>query len=335
MKKWLGLIGALLILVSCGDNVVTINGEGVKAEELDKILAVRVQQYVAQGNELNDDDKENIRQELLQGLVDQTLLRQKAEELNIEAAQEDIDEQYQSFLEQFDSEEEAQGFLDEQGYSVKELKRDMTVDLQVQKLLENELYPLADPNEEDVAAFYDEHPDYFVEPEQIQARHIIIALAADDTEEQKTLARKKIQDVLDLALQGEDFAELAKLHSEGPSAPQGGDLGWFRRGQMVAPFEEAAFVLDVGEISGIVETQFGFHIIQVEDKKEAGVTSLEDAASTIKDFMRQDKLPALYEEYLGNLTENAEIVYSSKAETQEEQGVETPVDTEEVVEEEM
>lgn len=118
--------------------------------------------------------------------------------------------------------------------------------------------------EEELESFYSQNFSRFNIPEQRSARHILIKTSEADS--QDTLSEKydRASQVLELARSGEDFAELAKQFSEGPSGPQGGDLGSFTRGRMVKPFDDAAFALNKGEISDIVETQFGFHIIKLE-----------------------------------------------------------------------
>jgi len=315
LKSGLALLAVSLLWISCGDPVAKVNGKAIQAEDLEKIVSVRVQQYEAQGYALSDEEMQDIRQELLDGLVDQTLLLQQARSSKIKLEDGRVDEQYQTFLAQFATEEEAVSFLEEQGYSVKMLKDDIEVDLLVQKFLENELFPKADPEASEVQAFYDDNPDYFNVPESIHARHILIKVSEEEGEgHSREDALERIRNIETQLAEGEDFAELAKVLSEGPSGAEGGDLGWFSRGQMVPPFEEAAFALSDGAISPIVETNFGFHLIKMEGRKEASVTPLEEVEESIIEFLRQDKLPALYDEYMADLKSNADIEYFSSEE---------------------
>jgi len=306
------LIALLAILASCnGEPVSKVNGEKILLSDLDKIVSVRVQQYEAQGQTLEAADIAAVREELLTGLVDQALLRQEAEELKLSPDEEKVEEQYQNFLAQFETEEEAMSFLEEQGYDVKMLKKDISVDLLVQSLLEQELYPLADPDDAAVEAFYNDNPQYFTNPESVHARHILIKVASDMAPEASTKeeAMDRMEQVLTQLDEGADFAELASAVSEGPSSAQGGDLGWFSRGQMVAEFEDAAFNLEAGEISPIVETQFGLHVIKMEERKEAGTSSLDEVRESIVNYLRQEKLPGLYDEYITSLRSEADIEY--------------------------
>lgn len=315
LKSGLALLAVSLLWISCGDSVAKVNGEAIQTDELEKIVSVRVQQYEAQGYALSDEELQDIRQELLEGLVDQTLLLQQAHDSKMKLEEGQVEEQYQTFLAQFATEEEAVSFLEEQGYSVKMLKKDIEVDLLVQKFLEAELFSKANPEDSEVQAFYDDNPSYFNVPESIHARHILIKVSDEEGQgHSREDALERIQNVETQLAEGADFAELAKVLSEGPSGVEGGDLGWFSRGQMVPPFEEAAFALEDGAISPIVETNFGFHIIKMEGRKEASVTPLEEVKESIIEFLRQDKLPALYDEYMADLKSTADIEYFSSEE---------------------
>jgi len=145
-------------------------------------------------------------------------------------------------------------------------------------------------SEKDIDDFYAGNPEKFATEETIRARHILFKVGPDAGEDEKKEARKKAEDVLEKARGGEDFAELAKAYSQGPSGPKGGDLGSFGRGKMVPPFEEAAFSLKPGEISGIVETRFGYHIIKVEERTDAVTVSRANAADQITEFLKAQKV---------------------------------------------
>ncbi len=144
-------------------------------------------------------------------------------------------------------------------------------------------------NEDDVKSYYNEHKKEFEKEKQIHARHILFRLAKDAPKEQVEKVRKEAEKVLALARQGKDFAKLAKQYSQGPSAKNGGDLGFFTRKQMVPAFADAAFALKPGQISDLVRTSFGFHIIKVEQIREAKTTSFEDAKKEIELKLKREK----------------------------------------------
>lgn len=144
-----------------------------------------------------------------------------------------------------------------------------------------------EPTEEQLQVYYDEQRASWDTPEQVRARHILLRAAADATEEDTTALRQRAVDIRKRALEGEDFADLAREFSEDSTASAGGDLGYFGRGVMTAPFEEAAFALQPGEISDIVQTQFGLHIIRVDDRKEAHTRTLEEVRDEIRSAVQK------------------------------------------------
>ncbi|MDR3305417.1 MAG: peptidylprolyl isomerase [Clostridiales Family XIII bacterium] len=140
----------------------------------------------------------------------------------------------------------------------------------------------ADPiTDEEAQAYYDANPTYFTTPFSVSASHILIT-DADHTDEN----RAKIEDILAKAKAGEDFAELAAEYSDDSSAASGGDLGSFGAGEMVPEFEEAAFALEAGEISDVVETEFGYHIIKLTDRQEESVQPFDEAKESIVNYLQ-------------------------------------------------
>lgn len=137
------------------------------------------------------------------------------------------------------------------------------------------------PSDEDIQARYDANPDDYRKPEEVHARHILFKMPPDGTPEQKDAVRAQATDVLKQLEAGGDFAALAQKHSQDGTASSGGDLGWFGRARMVPQFEQAAFALEPGSLSNIVETQFGFHVIKVEEKRPESVESVTEARPKI------------------------------------------------------
>jgi peptidyl-prolyl cis-trans isomerase D len=182
-------------------------------------------------------------------------------------------------------EEELQAFYEEN-------KNNYMTDPQIK--LDFILFPLdtdkkPEISSEEVESFYRQNISRYSIPEQRKARHILLKTTAEDSEDVLSEKREKAEQILELARSGEDFAELARQYSEGPSGPRGGDLGSFPRGRMVKPFDDAAFALNEGEISDIVETQFGFHIIKVEKIEPAHIKTLEEAKDEIAAQLQEQK----------------------------------------------
>jgi peptidyl-prolyl cis-trans isomerase D len=140
-------------------------------------------------------------------------------------------------------------------------------------------------NEWEIRAYYEDNPSMFKQEKEVRARHILFRVPSDATEDEEEKIREKALSVLEQARSGQDFAELAREYSEGPSNEQGGDLGYFSEGQMVEPFEEAAFNMEEGQISDLVKTTYGYHIIKVEDIKEERVKDFEEVRDQILDIL--------------------------------------------------
>ena len=143
--------------------------------------------------------------------------------------------------------------------------------------------------DKDVEEYYKNHPKEFEKPETVKARHILIGFKGDMTEDQKKELRKKAEDVLKKAKGGDDFAQLASEYSDDPgSKTKGGELGYFPKGNMVPEFENAAFNLKPGEISNVIETPYGYHIIKVEDKKAGEMPAFDSIKEQVRVKATQD-----------------------------------------------
>ena len=158
--------------------------------------------------------------------------------------------------------------------------------------------PEVSVSEADVQEYYDTYKDdLFTDEQQVRARHILFSVSENDSNEAKAETRTTALGVLERAREGEDFASLAEEFSQDEgTAEQGGDLGFFGRGRMVEPFEEVAFSLDVGQISDLVETTFGFHVIKVDEIRSAEVRPLEDVADQVTETLLERESRRLAEE---------------------------------------
>jgi peptidyl-prolyl cis-trans isomerase C len=188
-----------------------------------------------------------------------------------------------------------------------EVKIQITRGLAIRELIEQQISSKIVITEVETRAYYDGNPQMFKQPEQVKASHILIKVDADTVEAQKAEARKKIETVQQKVKDGGDFAELAKEYSEGPSKDRGGDLGYFKRGQMVKPFEDAAFAMKTNEVSGIIETRFGYHIIKVYDKKPEQNLAYADVKDKLSQRMKQEKVEKEANQYINQLKKDSKI----------------------------
>jgi peptidyl-prolyl cis-trans isomerase C len=178
----------------------------------------------------------------------------------------------------------------------------------VQVFIQSQIESLVAVSGEEVDAFFVDNPEMFQRPEQVRARHILIKVEDGATPAQREEAMARATAARERAVAGEDFAALAIELSEGATAPHGGDLGWASRGQMVASFDDAVWALEVGEISGVVESKFGYHVIKLEAKRAATAVPLEEARPNIENLLRQERTGEALSVLLKALNEQATIV---------------------------
>jgi peptidyl-prolyl cis-trans isomerase D len=159
--------------------------------------------------------------------------------------------------------------------------------------------------DEEIKQYYEAYKDNYKQDAKVKASHILISVDENADKAEVKKAKAKIEKIYAQAKKGADFAKLAQKYSEGPSSTVGGELGWFDKKSMVKPFADKAFSMKVGDVSEPVRTRFGFHIIKLEDKKEAGTQTLADVKSKIKATISEDKAAGSIHEKLDNAIDMA------------------------------
>ena len=213
--------------------------------------------------------------------------------------------------------------LEQSGTTEEEARKQIAENIPIQKFFES-LCKDTEVSDEDVAKFYEENIEEFETPESIRASHILVKVESATNEVEKAAAKAKIEGLLKQVREGADFAELAKANSDCPSKEQGGDLGFFGKGAMVPAFEKAAFALETNQVSDVVETPFGFHIIKLIERKAASKEPLEKVAKMIKSYLENQAKGAIVESYVEGLVTNVEYkahekldLFSAKAAAEE------------------
>src|SRR5262249_42661514 len=197
--------------------------------------------------------------------------------------------------------------LKDRGMTVDSLKSDARTDLSVNKVMDGAVANIPGPTDAEAKDFYEKNPDKFKEDEQVRASHILVRVDPNADAKMKARAKAEIDSVLKQAKSGADFAQLAQQHSQDGSAAQGGDVGYFPKGQMVPEFDQAAFALPVGQVSGVVTTQFGYHVIKVTDRKPARTIPLDEAMPRIKGYLEQQKKQKAAETFIDGLKKKSKI----------------------------
>jgi len=299
---------------------VTLNGVDITEAELQEIIKPQLEKMAQQGKQLTpafaQTLEKRLRQQALDRIIIGRLLDEKANEANIVVTEEEVINQINVLLAAQKpplSLEEFKKKTVESGQSFDKVKEQVRKGLAYQKIVEAQWAGKINITEEDAKKYYDENPTKFEVKEQVRASHILIKPDTTDSEadpnQAKAEAKAKIQGLLEQIKGGADFAELAKANSDCPSAARGGDLDFFTRGKMVPPFDKAAFELEVGKVSDIVETRFGYHIIKVTDHKDASTTSFEQARNSLIVQLTQRKQAEIANKYIESLKAAADIVY--------------------------
>ncbi len=288
--------------------VAEVNGVIITQKDFEQAMNSVQQNIMHQtGQPMNPAQYAEIRDEVLDNLINREVLYQETQRLEITVDDATVDQQLERVKGQFPSEAEFKQMLTGMRMDETAVRQQFRQDLSIQKLINDQVVEAVKVPEEDVRAFYDGHPEHFEQSAQVQARHILLKVEPDADDAQKQAAREKLTDIQAQLKDGGDFAELASTHSDCPSGQQGGDLGYFGKGQMVQPFEAAAFTLEAGETSDIVETRFGYHLIQVLDSKPGSTVSYDDSKERIEQFLKKDQVQKEVESYVSKLRGEAKV----------------------------
>lgn len=236
----------------------------------------------------------------LDNLITQELIAQEAKASSVTVSDADVTAEIDLIKKSFGSDEEFNATLAQYGMTLETLQKDTKVNLTIRKILE----PQTDVTDAEIQQFYDENKASLGTPEQVQASHILVA------------TKEEADAILAELKQGADFATLAKEKSIDPgSKDKGGDLGFFGKGAMVPEFEEAAFALKVNELSGVVQTEHGFHIIKKTAEKAAVVPTFEEKKEEIRKQLVATEANELSEAWMAKIREKAKITNTLATET--------------------
>ncbi len=263
--------------------VAYVNGEAISGADLE--MAV-LELEARTGQPVPADQRDQVVREELDQLIGQRLLLQESLLRKIAVLEAEIDARIAELRAQFPSEEAFAQTLELRQMTLARLRADTRQGLQVAAMLNVELAGDTAVTPEQVTEFYEKNPSQFQQGERVRASHILIGVPENADATAKEQARARAVGVLNQVKAGEDFAALAKQYSEDPgSGPNGGDLGYFERGQMVGPFEEVAFSLAPAQTSDLVESPFGYHIIRVVDKQASRTIPITEVRQQVQRFL--------------------------------------------------
>ena len=288
-------------------DVAKVNGVGVTRTDFDREKARLTQQLAMSGQPASADVMVEIEKRALDAVINRELLYQSSQKDGVKVEEKELDEKIKEVKDHFKTEEEYTAALAKMSVTEAELRKHFKIDLMIRQYIEKAMTGKTEVSEEKVREYYDTNPNFFKQPEQVKASHILVQVAEGADEKTKAEALTKINGINDRIKKGEDFAVVAKEVSDCPSKAQGGDLGYFSKEQMVPAFSEVAFKLNPGEVSDVVETRFGYHLIKSVDKKAASTIPFEEVKDRIKQYIEQEKGKVALSELMAELKKSAEI----------------------------
>ena len=291
-----------LVLAGCGaGGAAVVNGETISVADLDlEIDRIRAQ-FEAFGQTLSEEQAVQVRADVLERLIATALLAQESARVGIEMEDAEIEAEMEGIRGQFPGEEDYKQALKDAGLSEKELRKQLRRDGAVRRLLNTRVEEQVSVSDEDVRAYYDANPQDFSAAEQVWASHILIQVAEDADATTRADALRRINEARRVLAGGADFAATAQELSEGPTGPNGGDLGFFARGQMVPAFEEAVFALPVGRVSDVVQTQFGYHLIKATGRRGAGIMPFDEVRESVAEKIKGERAQGVIEKFVEEL----------------------------------
>jgi peptidyl-prolyl cis-trans isomerase C len=289
--------------------VAKVNGKDIKKEEFLKETQEVRGQFLQRGARAEMLDGQTFYRQVLDGLIARTLLEAEAQAGGVTVTEEDLQKEISALRSKFPSQEVFDQAMKAQGIDEAKLKENLKRQLLVSKFVEAKVFSTAAPSEEEMKAFYDQNQEQMKQPERLHLRHVLVRVDEAAAPADKQKAREKAESLLARIKGGEDFAKIATENSDDPgSKGRGGDIDWIARGQTVEPFEKAAFALTKpNELSPVVETRFGYHVIQLLERKDAGVVPFAEVKQRIGEHLKQQRSQQQFQAHLLELRTKAKV----------------------------
>ena len=331
MIRRLAMVGFLGALVACQNTTdgssaakslsdselaAKVEGEVITKADFEVAVLRNMARYQGQGHKLPPGIEQRIRESVLRRLIDETVIGVKAKKIGVVITAEEIAKKYAEHKKRFRTDEAFKDYLKRSNNTEENMKRDLERNLLRDRVVEKMTGVLQIPDT-DVKNYYDEHIRRFQEKEQVKASRILFRVLSKASEGERNAAKKKAHRIWQLALQeGADFPSLAAEHSNGPEAGRGGELNWISRGRMPPAFDNAAFSLEAGKVSGVVQTKLGYEIIKVWEKKAERQRPFDEVSTNIKNSLMARQRNEKRREVLRELKGGANVEQLIKFERQ-------------------
>lgn len=287
--------------------IALVNGTVITEGEYLRELERYSERIESTGHSLDEMDMSEVKKVVIENIVGMILMYQKSLEEGITVEKDKIDNEFENLKGQYPDEKSFQEFLEQNNVSDEIIRTQIVRGIAIQRFLKQQFIDNTTINDNEVKSFYDNNPGQFRRPEAVKASHILIKVDPEADEDQIKMAKSTIEKINSQIKSGEDFATLAKQYSQDPSSENGGDIGFFERGQTLKPFEEAAFTLEPGDVSDIVKTEAGYHLIKVTDKQREGSLSFDEVKVSLKNYLKERKILNSISEYVKKLRVEADV----------------------------
>jgi parvulin-like peptidyl-prolyl isomerase len=301
------LTSTAMAQIKDGSALAVVNEVTITPQDLTVEAAQLKAEMQFRNRPLSNGQLSRLRKQLIENLIDRELLYQQAQQRNIKIRKRWVDLAQKELKNQLGGKAAYQSFLEKTGMTENMLHDRIQKGLIVRRLLRREVIRQIKVSEAEMQAFYREHPEYFQRKEQIRVRHILIAFGDENDTVKRGNALLRIQSIQLMLHENADFASLALEHSDDPSKVRGGDIGYLERQQLVGDFADAAFALEPGEVSDIVETRFGYHLIKAIDRISPSRMAYRSARAKIERTLRRNKEKKATEAYLKKQRRRASI----------------------------
>jgi peptidyl-prolyl cis-trans isomerase C len=287
--------------------IALVNDMTVLRQDLDREMKLVSLRLSRQGQPIDAQGLKRYEGQLRETLINRALLLQQSQALGVDVNPSLVTKALDAFKAGFQNADDYTRSLREMGFTEEEMTGQIKNGLVIKTLIDKEVIDTLTVSDGQIRSFYEDNPDLFRRPEQVKASHILVQVPENADEAQKAQAQAAIRALKQRIDNGEDFATLAMDHSACPSKAKGGDLGFFGREEMVAPFSEAAFALQPGQVSDVVTTRFGFHLIRVTERQAEEALSFNDVKDAIATRLRQEQEEQRIAAYIEKLKEHAVI----------------------------
>ncbi|MBF0273993.1 MAG: peptidylprolyl isomerase, partial [Nitrospinae bacterium] len=260
---------------------------------------------------LNAEKEKELRTQIIERIINVLLIKDEAVKKNIEVSEQEINEAIRNVKDKNNlSEDVFRKMLEGQGIKEDEYREKIKDQLLSSRIVSQEINSKIVISDKESKDYYEKHKEEFKSPKEIEVEHILLLLSPEASENEVESVRKRMVDIQNKIKSGKSFEKLAATYSDDPSKGESGSIGYIKRGATVPQFEEVAFKLKVGEVSDIVRTNFGLHLIKVVNEKPRKQLSFEDAKADVNELLFKEKFNALYDEWVKNIRKDSFIEIS-------------------------